>query len=254
MKQFLIVEAGLHGEGDPLYYLHMINALRAEWSGWPPIVFKIQHWCDNESPWFRRTADLHGRPPLASVKLCDLEHIGLVAWEAGFGFAVTFHDQAGAESAFTGVMPPLTHIKLGSFDFAQAPLRKTVVSQCNSSDIGLIASVFGVSDLVLADILAQTWFPKGTVFLTGEARYPSNHMFRKIGIISDFSQGYSAHNVPGLALEYATNALLEGANVIELHVTMRHYHKRPLPGDMCVSLSIDEFMSVAKRVGQGWVS
>lgn len=248
---FLIVEAGLHGDGDAEYYLLMIKALRAVWSGWPRIVFKLQYYNSN-SPWLERVREMHGRDPLGQVTMSQLVTIGDAAREAGFGYAVTFHDISGVELA-SGIKP-LTHIKLGSFDFAQPVLRNRAVGICSVRSLGLVASVFGVSPMTLEGILKSERFPEDTVFLLGEAKYPSNKLMGECELISAYTRGYSAHNVPSLARSYVVDALHRGAKVIELHVTMRPFGQRPLPGDMCVSLDIDQFMKIARRFGEAWAN
>lgn len=247
---FLIIEAGLHGDGDAEYYLLLIKALRSQWSGWPRIVFKMQHYVSSNGPWADKVRAIHGRPPLDAVSLNDLSVIGNTAREAGFGYAVTFHDQDSLREACEGSVIPLTHIKLGSFDFSQPALRNRVSGTCSLRNWGLVASVFGVSVQTLNEILRTEHFPPGTVLLTGEAKYPSNKPMPQLA--THYAVGYSAHNVPSLAFSRIQDAVEGDARVVEVHVTMRPRDRRPLPGDMCVSVTVDQFMDIAEMCGEIW--
>lgn len=226
---FLILEAGLHGDGDLKYYELMVRHIRSWWTGWPRIVFKVQRWEGLETPWALRVQEMHDRPPMNALSREQIVDLGIICHSAGLGFCVTAHDVA----SISPYLMICDFLKLGSVGFADTLLRQAAVS----SGFPLIVSK------CLAPLAKA---PAGAITLTGESLYPANSPWDGKG------DGYTAHNVPELATDLALHAASAGARVIEIHVTDRSYDMRPLPGDMCVSVGVEQFKRIADKLGCIW--
>lgn len=226
---FLILEAGLHGDGWLQYYELLVRYVRSWWTGWPRIVFKIQVWRDANSPWANKVRAIHGRPPLDALDENDAIVLASLCHAAGLGFCVTVHDT----QSIGDYLKVCDYLKLGSF---------------GAADIDLCARAY---DTGIPIIASNCLIPGGGLFanaitLTGVSAYPANQPWDRRG------DGYTAHNVPELATALAVDAAKDGARVIEIHTSDRPLDARPQPGDMCVSVRPTQFYGIATELGRVW--
>lgn len=234
---FLILEAGLHGEGSLNYYGSLIDQVAHWWTGWPRIVFKTQYWVDDHSSWYTQVTEAHGRPPLKSLDAHDLRLLARACRDTGFGFCITPHDHLALGYLFDEPNY-LDFVKLGSagaadpqmLDHVRTNPRPWIVSTC-------LLSSSVIKGLARLDHVIQ---------LSGTSAYPANKPWDGEG------DGYTAHNVPAIATELAVSAASRGAQAIEVHVSIRRPETRPMPGDLCVSLTTGQFKDLAADVGCIW--
>lgn len=245
-EPLLICELGLHGDGSIQYYLQAIDAIRDWWTGWPPIGIKTQAW-SLEGEFAQRMQERQGRLPLACLPDFDHRQLMAACREAGFAYGITFHDpQAVPEWA-------------GELDFVKC---KLVTAR------EVWQAVIPVAKRIVATSGGAAFISPANVWrrMRGWWGCPNNERYRSPN--SGDPRGYSCHAVPELAMVYAADAArgwwenqadaLEGdvwhppANTIEVHVSHRSLHRRPLPADMCVSLSLAQFKELATTIGTTW--
>lgn len=235
MEPLLICEAGLHGDGSPKYYLDMIATLREQWTGWPPIAFKMQHSTDALSTWAQLIRKSTGRKPLLSVNYPgSLEQIAEACRDTGIIFMSTPHDTGAVEL----LAPYVNWFKLGAFDATRPEILDRI---CELTNIPVVMNVSRLATPVIRQLPNAV---RRTI--TGVSAYPANEPWAGV-----LGQGYSCHSVPGLIEKHVLDAA-KHCSTIEVHVTTRLRHTRPLPGDMCVSLSFHNFMSLVTKVGEVW--
>ena len=226
MKPYLICELGLHGEGSIDYHLRILKELAAGWPGWPPLIIKTQTWTDPGSAWAKAVAT--DRAPLAALTPHMHRALSAQAHDYGFAYATTVHDVA----SFAELKPEwFDFIKLGSFDLTQ-------------QDVCAAAAVFG-RPLIVSEGLKDAALGIERR-LDCVSAYPANAPLQSQG-----SRGYSCHSVPALIPTHVKQAA-PYCHTIEVHVTARPRHIRPMPKDYCVSLSVPQFLDVAEMVGQIW--
>ena len=235
-EPLLICEAGLHGDGDHIYYLHMIKEIRSAWSGWPRLAFKMQHWSE-DGRWAQLIREMHGREPLKSVNQSSrgMLEIRAACQDAGILLMTTPHDVQSAH--FTA--PFVDMFKLGSHDATQPDLVDAVAAVGKPT----VANVYKLT-IPQQDGLQKKF--KRLRMTSGVPAYPANAT-----IDGNSSIGYSCHSVPSLISKHVLYAAPR-CNTIEVHVTYRTRCARQLPGDMCVSMSLPDFLQLAEDVGAVW--
>lgn len=230
MTPLLICEAGLHGEGNLFYYQNIVATIRSWWSGWPPIALKTQHWTP-EGEWAQKIERVHGREPLACLSLEDHEDLHAYCRAAGILYGITCHDALAGE-VIRKVAPDFVKLALGANP-----------ATCLPAVPGLMRPIIQTT----RSGRPEGGFANPVRTMQGYPGCPNNMPWTS-GV------GYSCHAVPTLGMRYAVDAARSsGCWTIEVHVTTRERYKRPLPADMAVSLSLDQFAALAQQLGEIWV-
>ena len=240
MQPVLICEAALHGDGNAAYYLRMIETLHNHWTGWPKLVFKMQHWTNTDSEWARLIECATGRQPLLSVNgEFGLHDIAKACKDAGFIFMSTPHDLGAVQL----LEPYVDWFKLGAFDATQPELVDAVARTGKPT----VISISRLAGLGVSAVVKRWPELKQPRLLNGVSAYPANEPW--FGL--EGKHGYSCHSVPSLIEKHVLDAA-KHCQTIEVHVTTRSCSARPLPADMCVSLDILDFIDLATEVGSIW--
>lgn len=229
LPSLLILDPGLHGEGDPFYYLEQLDFISRIWNGWPLLAYKPQLWQDENSPYAKKVTELHGRLPLASLDERGFANVCRECNRLGIVPMVTPHDLASIKAT-----APAHALKIGSFDATQEDL---------------VAAIRDTNKPVVASDGYGHRVPGATI-LDCVSKYPANAKWRDRN-----TAGYSCHVVPSMIVDYCVDAASRGAKVIEVHLTTRDSTKRPLPGDLCVSLPLlryDGLLVLLDRLGRIW--
>lgn len=223
MKPLLICELGLHGDGDLGYHTRIVDQIVREWSGWPPIAIKVQKWSP-AGVWAKRMQQDLGRLPLPCLSHQNLRILSSYCRDRGLLFGCTAHD--------TESMPV---IQAAGVDFVKLGARadRIVLTHALATGLPIVSSMAPSAD-------ASVW-----VHLQCTSAYPANEPWTQEGF------GYSCHAVPALAKRFVV-AAAPRCHTIEVHVSARPKSVRPLPADMCVSLSVEEFLELAAEVGAIW--
>lgn len=243
-EPILIMELGLHGEGELDYHKRIVDGLVSWWPGWPNIVVKTQSWFDTDSPWVQEIRRCHGRMPLRALPANAHRQLSNYCRDRGLLYGVTMHDEASFEMLD---MMALDYAKLGSFDATNENLVKLLASNTNRTGYPRPIWSEGI-------VNGPDWISRK---LACANRYPANVSFISLcrghrKATGERQYGYSCHSVPKLAIQEVTEAAKFGCHTLEVHVTARPPRVRPLPADYCVSLSVYQFARVARKLGQIW--
>lgn len=227
MTPLLIAELGLHGEGQLEYHTSIVDQIVREWTGWPPIMIKTQTWGYTTSPWASAIRMATRRSPLDALSADRQRHLAAYCHDRGLLYGVTIHDTSKLIDPGT-----VDYIKLGSFDLTQPDVVEFAVSQ-------------GVP-LIVSEGLTKAPSDLGAERkMWCVSKYPAN-------VAPAYAvEGFSCHSVPSLVETHVLQAAPH-AWTIEVHVTDRPQHVRPLPADMCVSVGVAHFMEIARALGEVW--
>lgn len=234
MTKHLILDAGLHGDGDVLYYVDQLLRIRDWYTGWPKLIYKTQYWA-GPSPYRTACVEKHGRDPLRPVPLRCHHLLWDICREMGIEYAVTLHDTSVKPG-----LPVADWVKLSGFNSTDVEMRGHVLEHCSTKydPPGLIVTGHRPGDLAWT----EAW-PTPVIKLWGHPRYPHNEP-------ADLD-GTSCHWNANRFTEWPER-LRECPNV-EVHITTRGAKERPLPGDMPVALRMDQLEWFVNRMGECWV-
>lgn len=237
MTKHLILDAGLHGDGDVLYYVDQLMRIREWYTGWPKLIYKTQYW-SGSSVYRTECITRHGREPLRPVPLRNHYVLWDICHAMGIDYGVTLHDRsipAGQAVA--------DWVKLSQFNSADPAMQEHILEHCSRQ--------YDPPKLIITSPACSTeqpeWFrthPGEKIELLGVSRYPHSE------VIPGWATGFSCHWDPSRYGAWAVQ--MKDLNDVEVHITTRSVSARLLPGDMPVCLNMERLRHFVEALGAYW--